>query len=52
MTLKLVEAGIPKEQLGLMAVPLIPLQIALPLVISKYTTGKTCYINLNKFHAI
>lgn len=40
MTLKLVEAGIPKERLGLMAVPLIPLQIALPLVISKYTTGK------------
>ncbi|KAI4455931.1 solute carrier family 33 acetyl-coa transporter -related [Holotrichia oblita] len=39
MTLKLVEAGIPKERLGLMAVPLIPLQIALPLVISKYTTG-------------
>ncbi|KRT82887.1 hypothetical protein AMK59_4132 [Oryctes borbonicus] len=39
MTLKLVEAGIPKEKLGLMAVPLIPLQIALPLVISKYTTG-------------
>ncbi|KAK5641244.1 hypothetical protein RI129_009791 [Pyrocoelia pectoralis] len=39
MTLKLVETGIPKEQLGLMAVPLIPLQIALPLLISKYTTG-------------
>ncbi|KAF2879730.1 hypothetical protein ILUMI_26448 [Ignelater luminosus] len=39
MSLKLVETGIPKEQLGLMAVPLIPLQIALPLVISKYTTG-------------
>lgn len=40
LTLKLVESGIPKEKLGLMAVPLIPLQIALPLVISKYTTGK------------
>ncbi|XP_022905132.1 acetyl-coenzyme A transporter 1 [Onthophagus taurus] len=39
MTLKLVESGIPKERLGLMAVPLIPLQIALPLIISKYTTG-------------
>ncbi|XP_017778202.1 PREDICTED: acetyl-coenzyme A transporter 1 [Nicrophorus vespilloides] len=39
MTLKLVEAGIPKERLGLLAVPLIPLQIALPLVIAKYTTG-------------
>ncbi|XP_065173395.1 acetyl-coenzyme A transporter 1 [Atheta coriaria] len=39
MSLKLVEAGIPKERLGLMAVPLIPLQIALPLIIAKYTTG-------------
>jgi PAT family acetyl-CoA transporter-like MFS transporter 1 len=39
MTLKLVEAGIPKERLGLMAIPLIPVQLALPLVIAKYTTG-------------
>lgn len=39
MSLKLVETGIPKEQLALMAVPLIPLQIALPLIIAKYTTG-------------
>ncbi|CAG9860451.1 unnamed protein product [Phyllotreta striolata] len=39
MALKLVEAGIPKEKLGLMAIPLIPLQVALPLVIAKYTTG-------------
>lgn len=40
MSLKLVEAGIPKERLGLLAVPLIPLQIALPLYLSKYTNGK------------
>lgn len=39
MTLKLVESGIPKERLGLMAIPLIPVQLALPLVIAKYTTG-------------
>ncbi|XP_050297241.1 acetyl-coenzyme A transporter 1 [Anthonomus grandis grandis] len=39
MTLKLVEAGIPKEKLGLMAIPLIPIQLALPVIISKYTTG-------------
>lgn len=39
MSLKLVEAGVPKEKLGLMSVPLIPLQIALPLIISKYSTG-------------
>ncbi|XP_018323902.1 acetyl-coenzyme A transporter 1 isoform X2 [Agrilus planipennis] len=39
MFLKLVEAGIPKEKLGLMGVPLLPLQILLPLVISRYTHG-------------
>ncbi|XP_030751812.1 acetyl-coenzyme A transporter 1 [Sitophilus oryzae] len=39
MTLKLVEAGIPKEKLGLMAIPLIPVQLILPIVIAKYTTG-------------
>ena len=37
--LKLVEAGVPKEQLALLAVPLIPLEIVLPLIISKYTAG-------------
>ncbi|CAH1993958.1 unnamed protein product [Acanthoscelides obtectus] len=39
MPLKLVEAGIPKEKLGLIAVPMIPIQVLLPLVISKYSTG-------------
>ena len=38
-TLKLIDYGIPKEKLALLAVPLVPLQIILPLVISKYTTG-------------
>ncbi len=37
--LKLIEAGVPKEQLGLLAVPLAPLQILIPLLISKYTNG-------------
>lgn len=37
--LKLIEAGVPKEKLGLLAVPLAPLQIILPLLISKYTNG-------------
>lgn len=40
MSLKLVEAGVPKERLGLLAVPMIPVQIALPLIIAKYTSGK------------
>nr|CAG4643885.1 EOG090X04K8 [Lepidurus arcticus] len=37
--LKLVEAGVPKAQLALLAIPLVPLQIVLPLLISRYTTG-------------
>ncbi|XP_043925824.1 acetyl-coenzyme A transporter 1-like [Protopterus annectens] len=37
--LKLVEEGVPKEQLALLAVPMVPLQILLPLAISKYTAG-------------
>ncbi|XP_026884878.2 acetyl-coenzyme A transporter 1 [Electrophorus electricus] len=37
--LKLVEAGVPKAELALLAVPMVPLQILLPLVISKYTAG-------------
>jgi MFS transporter, PAT family, solute carrier family 33 (acetyl-CoA transportor), member 1 len=31
--------GVPKAQLALLAVPLVPLQIILPLVISRWTTG-------------
>lgn len=38
-SLKLIDAGVPKDKLALLVVPLIPLQIILPLVISKYTTG-------------
>lgn len=37
--LKLVEKGVPKAQLALLLVPLVPLQIILPLMISRYTTG-------------
>lgn len=35
----MVDAGIPKEKMALMAVPMVPLQIILPLVIAKYTVG-------------
>lgn len=38
-SLKLVEAGVPKEKLALIAIPLVPLQIILPLILSKYTSG-------------
>ena len=37
--LKLVEAGVPKENLGLLAVPVIPVQIVLPIVVARYTSG-------------
>lgn len=37
--LKLIEAGVHKEHIALMAIPLVPLQILLPLVISRYTAG-------------
>ena len=37
--LKLVESGVPKAQLAMLAVPLVPLQVILPLVIIRYTAG-------------
>lgn len=39
--LKLIEAGVKKETLAFLAVPLVPLQILLPLLISRLTTGRT-----------
>uniref|UniRef100_A0A2M4AAL5 Putative acetyl-coa transporter n=1 Tax=Anopheles triannulatus TaxID=58253 RepID=A0A2M4AAL5_9DIPT len=38
-SLKLIDAGVPKDKLALLVVPLVPLQIILPLAISKYTAG-------------
>ena len=37
--LKLIEKGVNKESLGLLAIPLTPLEIFLPIFISKYTNG-------------
>ena len=37
--LKLIEAGVPKERLALLGIPMVPIQIMLPLVISRYTSG-------------
>jgi len=37
--LKLVEAGVPKDKLAMLAIPMMPLQIVLPWVISRYTAG-------------
>ena len=38
-SLKLIEAGVPKEKLAMLAIPMIPVQILMPLFISRYTTG-------------
>ncbi|XP_045448041.1 acetyl-coenzyme A transporter 1 [Melitaea cinxia] len=37
--LKLVEAGVPREDMALLAVPLVPVQIIMPVILAKYTTG-------------
>ena len=37
--LKLIEEGVPREKLALLGVPMVPVQIILPIVISRYTTG-------------
>merc|ERR1719447_2511896 len=37
--LKLVEAGVPKDKLAMLAIPMMPLQIILPWIISRYTSG-------------
>jgi PAT family acetyl-CoA transporter-like MFS transporter 1 len=37
--LELIERGVTKESLASLAVPLTPLQIILPFLISKYITG-------------
>jgi len=38
-SLKLAEAGVPKDKLALLAIPLMPLQLVLPWLISRYTAG-------------
>lgn len=51
-TLKLVEFGIPKDKIALLSIPLIPLQLVLPFIISRYTTGPypmNLYINAFPF---
>ena len=37
--LELIERGVRKDTLALLAIPLIPLEIFLPFYISRYTTG-------------
>ncbi|XP_064080221.1 acetyl-coenzyme A transporter 1-like isoform X2 [Macrobrachium nipponense] len=37
--LKLTETGVPKDRLALLSIPLTPVQVFLPLYISRYTAG-------------
>jgi len=37
--LKMIDGGMPKERLALLGVPMVPIQILLPLYISNYTSG-------------
>jgi PAT family acetyl-CoA transporter-like MFS transporter 1 len=37
--IELLERGVAKDSLALLAIPLTPLEILLPFFISKYTTG-------------
>lgn len=38
-TLKLIDYGIPKDKIALLSIPLLPLQILLPFIISRFTNG-------------
>lgn len=38
-SLKLIEYGMPKEKAALLAIPLVPIQLVLPFIISRYTAG-------------
>jgi len=37
-SLKLIEGGVPKENLALMAIPLIPVDMILPVIVTRYTS--------------
>ncbi|KAL0268652.1 UNVERIFIED_CONTAM: hypothetical protein PYX00_010502 [Menopon gallinae] len=37
--LKLIEAGVPREKMALLAVPMVPLQVLLPLYLTRHISG-------------
>lgn len=54
-TLKLIDYGLPKDKIALLSIPLVPVQILLPFVISRFTTGPypmTFYIRAFPFRLI
>lgn len=38
--LKLIEEGVPKEHLAMMAVPMVPIDIVLPIIITRYMSSQ------------
>ena len=39
LSLKILDAGVPKEKLALLAVPLTPIQIVMPIFLAPFTNG-------------
>ncbi|RNA14150.1 acetyl-coenzyme A transporter 1 [Brachionus plicatilis] len=50
--LKLIESGVPREKLGLLAVPLTPLQVLLPFTISKFVSHSNPFEYLGKAYFV
>lgn len=39
-SLKLIEVGMPKEHMALMAIPMIPVNIVVPILIARWTPSR------------
>ena len=47
----MIEAGVPKENLALLAIPMVPIQILLPVYISRYTAGMLTFLHEGTLHS-
>ena len=47
----MIEAGVPKENLALLAIPMVPIQILLPVYISRYTAGILTFVHEGALHS-
>jgi len=47
----MIEAGVPKENLALLAIPMVPVQILLPVYISRYTAGMLAFGHEGTLHS-
>ena len=46
----MIESGVPKENLALLAIPMVPIQILLPVYISRYTAGMLTFVHEGTLH--